>query len=346
MSGRKAQSKVEAKRRSETLRKRKYRAAKRHEVNQLTLETHCLEQTLAALNAEFASEDKATTNAMEENTTLRKEVNRRQKLVRILSDWFNLHQRPQKALANSSSWTETTLLAHSGARKQGIQWLSERVYHHARLVLPGNHPYRGRIDDALFLDFHRCETEDGPGIAAVETHYQYTACTDFLHASRLQWDKTLQANAAVSKELIERVGDRFMYYHHINSRTSVHLLTISAFFKEDDRVVITYCFLAKDEVFPLRGNIFRPHGFAWTVYEAMTDDVTLISHSAIQFATTADGEITPMELLGSLYGKSAQGVEHREAYIEQVRSSAYSNFVSTYSTVIRDATAELEQPAS
>ncbi|CAK4082650.1 unnamed protein product [Aphanomyces euteiches] len=187
MSGRKAQSRVEAKRRSETLRKRKYRAAKRHEVNQLTLETHCLEQTLAALNAEFASEDKATTNAMEENTTLRKQVNRRQKLVRILSDWVNLHQRPQKALANSSSW-------------------------------------------------------------------------------------------------------------------------------------------------------------GWTVYEAMTPDITLVHNLFMQYTPiTASCKVIPLEMIGRLFGRSPDGIQHRETYIAQIQTAAEAAFIDINKVIIRDLSARMDK---
>ncbi|CAK4714235.1 unnamed protein product, partial [Aphanomyces euteiches] len=55
----------------------------------------------------------------------------------------------------------------------------------------------------------------------------------------------------VSRTLIENVDNRFMYFHHTNSRLGTNALTIAAQFKEANRVVLVNCFIAKDELFPL-----------------------------------------------------------------------------------------------
>ncbi|CAK4114040.1 unnamed protein product [Aphanomyces euteiches] len=124
---------------------------------------------------------------MEENTTLRKQVNRRQKLVRILSDWVNLHQRPQKALANSSSW-------------------------------------------------------------------------------------------------------------------------------------------------------------GWTVYEAMTPDITLVHNLFMQYTPiTASCKVIPLEMIGRLFGRSPDGIQHRETYIAQIQTAAEAAFIDINKVIIRDLSARMDK---
>ncbi|CAK4715998.1 unnamed protein product, partial [Aphanomyces euteiches] len=214
------------------------------------------------------------------------------------------------ALSHQTTWIETTLLTHPITRRQGIEWLSERVYHQACRVLPLNYPNRGRVDDDIGLDVLRSDDLDEDG-------------------------------------LIDRVDDRFLYYYHTNHRLGTSTLTIAGLFQDKDKVVITNCFVAKDELFPLSENGLRPHGFNWTVYEAITPDLTLVHNLAVQYTPiTAKGKLIPLEKIGQLFGRSAEGVQYRETYIEQIRNAAEASFVSLNKPMIKRLSDRMEKTAS
>ncbi|KAH9097778.1 hypothetical protein Ae201684P_001254 [Aphanomyces euteiches] len=126
----------------------------------------------------------------------------------------------------------------------------------------------------------------------------------------------------VSRTLIENVDNRFMYFHHTNSRLGTNALTIAAQFKEANLVVLVNCLFAKDELFPLGDGLQRPHG---TVYQAVTPDITLAYNRAFQY--------TPL---------STNGVRHRTTFIEEIRSAAEAAYVETTRITIRHVTAGME----
>ncbi|CAK4651563.1 hypothetical protein LEN26_002453 [Aphanomyces euteiches] len=330
----------EERRLAETVRKRRYRAGKRNELIQLKAEVRRLASYLGLLKT------KRRIGRLEqlaaENSNLRAKVDEYQYLVIMLPHWVYMNEKPQKDLSPQPAYT--TLLATPITRKQGLQWLSERVYHEACLVLPTS-PFQGHAEDAITLDIHVSDDidEEGPTIAAIETRFQHTVCTNFESAARFSWKNMTGAVLPVSRTLIENVDNRFMYFHHTNSRLGTNALTIAAQFKEANRVVLVNCFIAKDELFPLGDGLQRPHGFSWTVYQAVTPDITLVYNRAFQYTPlSTNGRQISLERVGQLFGLSPQGVRHRTTFIEQIRSAAEAAFVETTRITIRHVTAGME----
>ncbi|CAK4086249.1 unnamed protein product [Aphanomyces euteiches] len=336
-----------AKRLFETDRKRKYRANKLNELIELEAQSRRLGAYLAQLQAKNRARQLARSKG--ENKTLRFQVNQSQCLMQMLSLWAQINERPQRALSHQTTWIETTLLTHPITRRQGIEWLSERVYHQACRVLPLNYPNRGRVDDDIGLDVLRSDDldEDGVTISALKTHYRFSTCANYKSAAQVHWSDLIGAVSAFTNELIDRVDDRFLYYYHTNHRLGTSTLTIAGLFQDKDKVVVTNCFVAKDELFPLSENGLRPHGFNWTVYEAITPDLTLVHNLAVQYTPiTAKGKLIPLEKIGQLFGRSAEGVQYRETYIEQIRNAAEASFVSLNKPMIKRLSDRMEKTAS
>ncbi|KAF0729405.1 hypothetical protein Ae201684_012906 [Aphanomyces euteiches] len=257
--------------------------------------------------------------------------------MHIISQWVYTNEHPQRDITHRPTWFESTLLAHPITRRQGIQWLSERVYHQARhtfppsqdvmgkeYLLPLKHPFQGQVEMVFSSD------DEGVTIAALETRHRHTIPTDFRSTAALHWDKLIHVNNTIAKELIERVDDRFVYYHHRNRRIGTDILSIARCFPEDNRVVMTNCYVAKDELFPLGDGVLRPHGFSWTIYEAVSSGVTRVHNFALQYTPiTAVGRVITLERIGRLFGLSPAGVHHRDAYIEQIRTAAEGAFVDS-----------------
>ncbi|KAH9153053.1 hypothetical protein AeRB84_004630 [Aphanomyces euteiches] len=338
----------EARRLAETVRKREYRAAKHSELVRLEAQARRLGAYLAQLKREIGTRKLAC--AKGENMNLRTQVNQFNYLMQIFSQWDLSHRSP---------WFESTLLAHPIARRQGLKWLSERVYHQARravplnedvmgisCILPLSQPYRGQIEMVFSFNPHVSDEIDDEGatIAAIETHHQHTLPTDFRSAAAVQWEKIVGTNSTITMKLIERVDDRFVYYHHINHRVGTHTLSIAGIFHEDNRAVLTKCFVVKDELFPHEDGVLRTHGFAWAIYEAVSLGITRVHNFSLQYTPImANGRVIPLARMGQLFGQSQAGVQHRDAYIERIRSAAEASFIDSYTAVSRELSARDNQ---
>ncbi|CAK4446732.1 unnamed protein product [Aphanomyces euteiches] len=317
----------EASRLSETLRKRKYRAAKHNELVELERQARRLRAYLSQLKNEIGAQHLA--RAKDENLSLRTQVSQYYYLMQIFSLWVHVNENPQMDLSHQSTWSESTLLAHPITRRQGIQWLSKRIYHQACCALP---PSQDSLDIACIMPLK--QPYRGVTIAALETRYRHSLPTDFRSAAGGHWEKIVSTNSTVKMELIESVDDRFVYCHHLNNRVGTQLLSINGIFHEDNRAVVTHCYVANDELFPIEDGILRPHGFSWTIYEAVSSGLKLVHNFALQYTPImANGRVLPLERIGWLFRQSPSGVIHRNAYIEQIRSAAEAGFVDSLKAV-------------
>ncbi|CAK4446752.1 unnamed protein product [Aphanomyces euteiches] len=302
----------------ETIRKRKYRAGKRRELIDLEAQARRLEAYLAKLQTQH----------------------------RVVRSWVYVNEHPQKMLSNRPTWMESTLLAHPITRRQGIQWLSERIFHQACRTVPRDRSLRGQGDKVYTLDVHVSDDIDDEGVTidALETRYERTEYMDGKRAADEHWERLLSTQPTITKELIEHMDDRFMYFHHINHRIGTHILTIAGMLQDDDRVVITSCFVAKDELFPHGENIMRLHGFAWTIFESLAPYITLVHNLSYHYTPTlSNGRVIPLEKIGQLFGRSSFGSKHREAYIELIRSTAEAAFIDSHNEIDRQMKARKQR---
>ncbi|KAF0729409.1 hypothetical protein Ae201684_012910 [Aphanomyces euteiches] len=308
----------EARRLAEIIRKRKYRASKRSEL--IELESQARRLTAYLSEQKRAIRARQLARAKEETLSLQTQVSQYHCLTQIFSQCVHVNEHPQKDLSNRSTWFESTLLAHPISRRQGIQWLSERVYHQARrmmplsedamdtaYVLPLVQPYQGQTEMVFSFNAHLADEldEDGVTIAALETRFRHTLPTDFRSAASVDWGKVVGTNSTFTSQLLERVDDRFAY-------STTQTIALAPIF-----------FPSPDELFPLEDGVLRPHGFSWTIYEAVSSGVTLVHNFALQYTPImANGRVIPLERIGRLFGLSPAGVHHRDAYIQRVWSAA------------------------
>ncbi|KAF0729408.1 hypothetical protein Ae201684_012909 [Aphanomyces euteiches] len=323
----------EASRLSETLRKRKYRAAKHNELVELERQARRLRAYLSQLKNEIGAQHLA--RAKDENLSLRTQVSQYYYLMQIFSLWVHVNENPQMDLSHQSTWSESTLLAHPITRRQGIQWLSKpRIHWTLRASCLSSNPIEVKLRWCFRLRRIYSTNDEGVTIAALETRYRHSLPTDFRSAAGGHWEKIVSTNSTVKMELIESVDDRFVYCHHLNNRVGTHLLSINGIFHEDNRAVVTHCYVANDELFPIEDGILRPHGFSWTIYEAVSSGLKLVHNFALQYTPImANGRVLPLERIGWLFRQSPSGVIHRNAYIEQIRSAAEAGFVDSLKAV-------------
>ncbi|KAH9085091.1 hypothetical protein LEN26_020690 [Aphanomyces euteiches] len=188
----------------------------------------------------------------------------------------------------------------------------------------------------LTLDVHLSDDidDEGTSISALETRLKHTVSGDFESIARKHWNGFFRSNGPISREVrmaIAVLNDANVWR---NSLIVPTLLTVAGFFKQQDRIVITHCFLARDELFSPGDGVLLSHGFSWTVFEATRPDITLV-HNLCIYGTpmTQDGRMISLETIGSFFGLSAFGIQHRDAYIELVRASAEKSFTQGHNVV-------------
>ncbi|KAF0696320.1 Aste57867_12917 [Aphanomyces stellatus] len=326
---------VRDKRQWECLRKRKYRAAKRSEARRLEAELKVLEDELWQLQRGGAATISAKTMQQKHrsiNTTLRVEVAMASKLGRRLASWVATQLPPQE-IPFRASWRHSTLMADPAARRHGYEWLCQRVYHTAIQFIP-SHPFGNQVQDTMALKMHTGVVEaqddvDGGdlSVVALETHVQYTVFSNFHTVAKAIWNDMVQDNGNFSFEVLDAVGDKSMYFTHINRRLGTTMRSLVQMFPQTSRIVIANVNLEDDECFPKQDGEILTHGFSWTILERVTSTITLVRISHMQFTPTTTHGVIPLVEIGRLFGRSAHGIEHREAYIEQIRTAATHTFV-------------------
>ncbi|KAF0719812.1 Aste57867_779 [Aphanomyces stellatus] len=360
------------KKQQENIRLRKYQDAKKVERAQLLAAVASLQEELACTKAAGPSQRRRKTTRgnpytvaaqvlLKYNQSLKDQVATQAKLVHVLSAWVASHN-PSQGLATQPAWTESTLLADPVARRQGLEWLSQKVYHAATQAFP-LHPCRDAFQDAIAVRMHQDESD--VHIAAFEISVQYhTVFATLSHVARSMWTFMTGTSFATSKTVacddVERAHDGLLYSYAKNDRAGTSIRRIMAMYEEDDRVVLTACKVAEDERFPLPPCEIRNHGFGWLVLfcgiyclfsmlteylfssvmmvlQRVTDSITLVRATDMQFAPlTVHGKAT-LEDIGRLYGRPMppDGIQHREAFIEQVGGVAEQVFIDGYTSFIR-----------
>ncbi|KAF0696321.1 Aste57867_12918 [Aphanomyces stellatus] len=335
-------------RRLDRLRKRKYRDERRAKIK-------CLEQELLRLQTELAQVQAHPTTRkarispfalaaqvlQKHNQALQTHVQDQRHLVKLMAAWV-ASQVPTAGIPSAASWLHSTLVADPVTRRHGFEWLSERAYHMGlQQQASAGHPIFGGVHDGVRFNMHTSNSDDGLTIAGMETNLQFTFFAPFQRCAHMLWgmlkDNWLVGTPVISSHQdAERVDDRLVYFSGANERLGTSMRRILGMFKDSHRVVITYVMIADDERFPLKDGEIRSHGYGWTIFEHVDDDITLMRHSHVQFTPKTTNGVANLEEIGRMFGRSGVGSQYPEAYIEHIRSSAEATYVQSFETLYRN----------
>ncbi|KAF0687037.1 Aste57867_21198 [Aphanomyces stellatus] len=337
-----AATQTERRRAAALARVRNMRAKEKQEMQRLTREIQVLEATLATLATDASGNrfnrqpcrispfEMAQQVLRKHNAALHEQVLLQRQLAQLLYIWASA-QHPKQELSNQPSWIESTLLAYPVARRQGYQWHSDRLYHNAKQLTPRPYPSHDQADamrDAIRFEFHTTEDDVGQKqVGRMACHVQHTVFANYKTVAGFLWgcEKQQSKEKETFCNLVEldRVHAHLAYYNGQRQLFGLHVRRIDCLYDDGDRIVLTYCPIAHDECFPRPDGDLLYHGFGWTVLERVTDDITLVRFAAIYPPLTKQGAAAvSLAETGQLYGLSADGVAHREAYIERIRAAA------------------------
>ncbi|KAF0684592.1 Aste57867_23446 [Aphanomyces stellatus] len=337
------------KRLAEIVRLRKFRELKKAERKALEMELATLEWKLRELQVgpqEFSSSKTqggisrqlsayqlAVDVLLHVNQSLRSKVKDTKTLAQVLATWVTSHH-PQITPTTRLTWTDTTLMAHPVARRQGFHWLSERLYHAAIRGSEGlsRNEFDKFVDDSMQFEMHTTLNDDGNvQITRMDLHCYNILFEKFDTIAATAWNflRHFSFGAAwlACNVEIDRVHGKLVYDHNVNPRDRTSLRRILCMFEEPNRVVITLTKVKDDELYALTPGERRTHGYAWYVIERLTDHMTLMKHSYINYIpTTLAGEIS-LEEFGELFGLLRPTDCHQVRYIESIRSAAERAYI-------------------
>ncbi|KAF0718809.1 Aste57867_1466 [Aphanomyces stellatus] len=335
------------KRHAGCLRQRKHQAAKRVEKETLEAELKLLQEALERLHAtsrrrhkEHANPYALAVQVLQKHTrALRNQVDGQATLASILSMWVQSMHPPAGLNTPRTAFLKATLLAEPTARRHGYEWLSQRVYHTAVAASPfGSH-----VADAGFMRLHtRDDVREGLTVAGIEAHVQMTAFANMHELAQLFWTKSLEV--MVGAEVVEVVDNDLVYYHHTNGAKELQMCNVQCYFQRDDRIVLTAMTILNDERYP-QGQVLRTYGCHWMTFDRVADSVTLVRDSNVLYYPIDDqGHATlPLARIGHSFGLSdATDIEHREVYIERIRSLVDRMDERVYRSNLAAAVKELE----
>ncbi|RHY24425.1 hypothetical protein DYB32_008855 [Aphanomyces invadans] len=347
---------------------RKYRSQKKEEFQRLEAEWKCLEETLKELQRQTASRqvrrvpgrqtmDPRMAEVLAKRTShLRGDVDAQYKLACCLRDWV-ASQPPTPGLTSHTAWIHSSLRADPDARRVGLQWLSEKLYHTSHSAVP-HHPLRG-AGDAYQLAVRTNDGVDAPiTIVAIEFHFQF----DIVFVPFETVVGTLEAMGGrttfvmpdmVALQTVESVGDTLRYSYGVNARNGVSMRRVTNVFRNPDgtRAVMTSAMVADDERFPLGPGEIRSHGFGWyvsnarcrgyltragrSVAERVADSITTVRGSMLHYTPfTTDGVIS-LEHIGQLFGVDHHDHRRREDLIAHVQTQAEAQVGDTFRQHLR-----------
>ncbi|KAF0695921.1 Aste57867_13296 [Aphanomyces stellatus] len=340
-----------------SMRMRKYREEEQLEAKRLRKELELLQEKHAKMKASETSTPTQRRNPFEmaamvlrrHNQALREEASNRHQLARLLYQWVaSQHHVPTPPASTGMSWIQTTsLLSNPLVRHEGMTWLSQRVYHTAQAA--SNNVFHGSMEDGCRFTMHTTDDDDGqPTVAGMECHVQHTFFANYKAVAALVWRLDVRLSPVISNtKIMDHVHDKLVYFCGVHKGTGSHSRRVLHYYDEPGRVIITHALVADDECFPVTQGEFQSRGFNWydeklcfcrcrveicftAIIERVTDNITLFRRSHFYMPATATAAAASLEDIGRLYGQSADGLEHRLAYIERCRRVVNVSYEQNY----------------
>ncbi|KAF0716899.1 Aste57867_2602 [Aphanomyces stellatus] len=329
-------------------RMRRLRATKKVERGALQDQIRLLETTVARLRLEHRRRGFHDGDASPRHPCLHTQVMRQSKLIQLLQTWVAM-QHPPEGLHERPSWLHSTLLADPVARRQGFQWLSDKVFHGATGAPPRRVDFATRLaaGDTIGFVLHTTgehswnDPDDDDDVMAMELHVHSIVFAPLAAVAATIWRLLHETSVATTLlttcKMVEQVHDHLVYHHGVNPRNGMSVRRIMCRYQDTaDRTVFTCVKLTHDDCFPLVDDDIRSHGFAWTVIERVTDSITVVRQSYLHFVPVTTAGALSLADLGAMFQVPPPcETDSRAAYMERLRTAAEIVFTTELETTAR-----------
>ncbi|CAK4477981.1 unnamed protein product, partial [Aphanomyces euteiches] len=147
--------------------------------------------------------------------------------------------------------------------------------------------------------FHK----NGTCIRAIEYHLQFTIFANFENVAKTWWFDLLEASPLVVSTVLDAIGEHIIYVSQEHSSLKYTRLCLAGIVmdEEKDRITITQTGIATDDRFPFQDGESRSNGFQWVVFQHVTDNLTLVRWSLLNFCpVNAKGPLSLSEMARNL----------------------------------------------
>ncbi|KAF0692467.1 Aste57867_16458 [Aphanomyces stellatus] len=198
------------------------------------------------------------------------------------------------------TWLESTLLADPVARRQGVQWLTDRMFHSAA----AHHACDEHVDTVAELTVL---ADDDCVVLGKTTRRQATLLANFHDVGQAMWDMVTETTyspaSRVESMAPEGNGDSVTYKCIRDTELGTNMASLCRRYDLPHRVVLVHLFLRHDERFPMMEAEMRLHDFGWMVAEDIASDVTLVRSRMTQFMpeTASRGPIS-LDQTAAMFG--------------------------------------------
>ncbi|CAK4670610.1 unnamed protein product [Aphanomyces euteiches] len=254
----------------------------------------------------------------EKNKEYKSMIENREKLISWLAAWVDTYIIHK----GGPNYMEVTLLQDDHGRRRGCAYMTNRTHIMSQNAYPYK-PFGTCVEDKTDVKVHLGEDDNGVCIQAFESYAHFTIECNYENAAKAWRFDLTESTPAFS--LIEDIDEDTLYIIHELHHLKLKRISVSGVFPGypgQDRITVTHAGIAVDERFPFAEGESRPSGFQWIIFEHVTDRLTLVRWSLLNFCpVNANGPLSLHETARS-FNCPVNRFDSEELIIERIRHTA------------------------
>ncbi|KAH9104873.1 hypothetical protein AeMF1_019176 [Aphanomyces euteiches] len=219
---------------------------------------------------------------------------------------------------------DVTLREDDQSRQSGCVYVTHRTYNMSQRAYPYK-PFGNQVDDLIDVEMHVREDDHGVCIQAFECHLQFTIFANYENVAKTWHFDFTESTPAFAVKAIEEMDDGILCVIHEHNEMKLKRIAVSGVFRGQDgqdRITITHAGIAVDDRFPFAPGEVRSNGFQWVVFEHVTDLITLVRWSLLNFRpVNADGPLPLRDIARSLHCPVSKN-DSDELIVERIRRAS------------------------
>ncbi|CAK4279756.1 unnamed protein product, partial [Aphanomyces euteiches] len=262
----------------------KFRLKRKKELQTLIAQVEHLEQALNYLKAHPEEQHQAMSPFAYAHRVLARQyyaLNSQVKAIKRFNRLFASWAIPQQLY---QGYEEIQVPTDASSRRSGFNWLANKAYNMSVEAQPSS-PIERKVEDAIKVKLHVGEDDIGTSIRAIECHVQLTIDANFENAAKTWWFDLVESTPMLSSTIVESFEQHIVYVKQEYPQLKYIRMCVAGVFldHENDRITITQTGIALDKRFPFQDGENRTNGISWIVFQHVTDRLTLVRWSVLNF---------------------------------------------------------------
>ncbi|KAG9411106.1 hypothetical protein AC1031_016756 [Aphanomyces cochlioides] len=223
---------------------------------------------------------------------------------------------------------EVTLLQDDYGRRRGCVGLTNRTHIMSQEAYPYK-PFGNYVEDKIDIKIHLGEDEHGICIKAFESNLLFTVEGNYETVAKMWRFDYTESTPVFTVKMTEKIDDEIVYIIQEHNVLKLKRISVSGVFPGypgQDRITVTHAGIALDERFPFVEGETRSSGFQWTIFEHITDHLTLVRWSSLAFCpVNAHGPLSLLDTASS-FRVAVNLNDSDEMIVVRIRSVAAVSF--------------------